>query len=103
MNILIGNYNNYFNRIVKIPGIGELEDYQDAMEEVDTRPLPLTYENINFNPNDGISTELILGKANNFELSLINGMPDYLVVYEDDEAINSRWFILDMIRTRGGQ
>lgn len=103
MNILIGNYNNYFNRQVKVPGIGELEDYEDAMEAADTSPLPLTYENINFNENDGVSTELILGKGTNIENSLINGMPDYLVCYGADEAIESRWFILDMNRTRGGQ
>ena len=102
MNILIGNYNNYYNRQVKVPGIGELEDYEDAMEAVDNRPLPLTYENINFNPNDGITTELILGKGNNLETSIING-PDYLVAYGSDEAIDSRWFILESNRTRGGQ
>lgn len=98
MNILIGNYNNYFNRQVKSEAT--LDDYEDVMEAANTSPLPITYENINFNPNDGVSTELILGKGISEQLNIA---PDYLVVYDSDEAIESRWFILDCNRTRGGQ
>lgn len=48
----------------------------------------------NFNPNDGVSTEVIV----NIEQS-----PDYVIATEDNQTINSRWFVLEDVRTRGGQ
>ena len=65
MNLLIGNYNNYFNRTKKIPGNGELSDYEQAMEEISESPLPTIIENFNFNPADGINTKIIVGKGRN--------------------------------------
>lgn len=55
------------------------------------------FDGINFNPNDGVNTELILNTG--FDSC------DYLIVSEENTAhtINSRWFILDCERTRGGQ
>lgn len=96
-NILIGNYNNYFNRIVKIEN--SVNDYITAFGETSKR-----VDLINFNPSDGVNTELILGEGD------YHGTPDYLIVFdettEDSEitqTIISRWFIMDMDRTRGGQ
>lgn len=106
MNLLIGTYNNYFNRVHKIPGAGNLEDYQDAMEALSDSPLPVTVTNINFNPADGIVTNLVLGKGSINEPEFIDWdimAPDYLVAYGDDDAIISRWFILNVNRTRSGQ
>ena len=101
MNFLIGTYNNYFNRILRGPE--ELDAIEAAMTAAATSPLPLTLENMNFNPGDGVDTKLILGKGT-FEYNNWDQIaPDYLVVYGSDDAILSRWFILDMNRTRGGQ
>ena len=60
MNILLlRGFNNYFNRIVK--KYSTLADYKSNSHSY----LDLT--NINFNPNDGVSTELIIGSANQKE------------------------------------
>ena len=63
MNLLIGNYNNYFNRTKKIPGNGALIDYQTAMEDLSESPLPLSIQNVNFNPADGVNTTVVVGKG----------------------------------------
>ena len=52
-------------------------------------------ENINFNPNDDITAEII---TNNIDFQ-----PDYLLVLSEDNSIISRWFILHDARTRSGQ
>lgn len=52
-------------------------------------------DDVNFNPNDGVMTEIIVNNIS-FE-------PDYLLVLDDSNVIVSRWFILEMIRTRSGQ
>ncbi|MBR3617350.1 MAG: hypothetical protein IKN46_01605 [Acholeplasmatales bacterium] len=70
MNFLIGTYNNYFNRTVK--EAGELDDYIDAMEELSESPLPVQITNMNFNPNDGITTKLVLGKGSVQEPEFMN-------------------------------
>lgn len=102
-NLLIGNYNNYFNRIVK----KEENDfsYYTVMGNI------ITISNINFNPNDGISTKIVLGKGNYFLPENSDIEPDYAVLYETqlteppyiDLTIKSRWFVLECSRTRGGQ
>ena len=69
-----------------------------------------TINKINFNPNDGIATKVILG-AGDYKLPEADNpsTPDYAVVYEtegdplNDGVIKSRWFILECVRTRGGQ
>lgn len=104
MNILfLKGFNNYFNRTVK--KYSDLADYKgDCSSYVD-------YPSINFNPNDGIVTELVIGSENQKENSLPlawedNGTPDYCVCYEMQEntpVIKSRWYILESERTRLGQ
>lgn len=55
-----------------------------------------TFSGINFNPADGVNTELIL--------NTVSDKADYLLVLEGaNNTIASRWFILDADRTRGGQ
>lgn len=79
------HYNNYYNRIIK-------------KEDTIAGYLPyLLYkaENINFNPNDGVSTTQILNWN-------VESMPDYIVAVNGNDII-SRWFIMEMSRTRTGQ
>ena len=93
--LFLRGFNNYFNRIVK--KYSTLADYKNNSDSY------LELSNINFNPNDGVVTELIIGgptqKENNLPLDWENiGTPDYAVCYDSD--IVSRWFVLDSDRTR---
>lgn len=95
--IIIVNYNNYFNRILK--KLDSVADYAALTGAI-------TISSINFNPADGVDTTLILGKGTapykNWEVN----SPDYLIVYkteDNSDIILSRWFITDIDRTRGGQ
>ena len=101
--LVLQKYNNYFNRTIK--KLSTVDDYRNA-DGANYNDV----SNINFNPADGVTTELVLGKgvgaggdANWYDES------DYLVVYTSDgatpptEVIVSRWFIVDAVRTRGGQ
>ena len=112
MNILLlKGYNNYFNRIVK------KENTVSAYKSASTSFLE--YSNVNFDPNDGISTSLIVGSEAQQIVTTVGdvevkkildfeeaGSPDYLVVYkvvENNPVIHSRWFINECVRTRAGQ
>lgn len=107
INVLLCSYNNYYNRIVK--KLDTVTEYRAA-----TTPLFIDLENINFNPADGVTTDLIVGKGTGAFLSWDQGGPDYCIVYEKvtttsggvevvTETIKSRWFIIDEDRTRNGQ
>ena len=87
MTLQILSYNNYYNRLVKQELL--LEDYQPY----------LVYEltNSNFNPNDNIDTEHIIGNGD------YDGRGDYLLVVNEFGDIVSRWFIIEAVRTRAGQ
>ena len=83
-------YNNYYNRILKKEDV--LSKYGNPIYiETDT--------NLNFNPNDNISTIVTLGRANNEYL----GNCDYLIYSDNNTNISSRWFILENQRIRGHQ
>lgn len=86
--IFINGYNNYYNRKVKYSK--DLNDYLDNYE-------CYIKTNINFNPNDGVSTKLT---AN---LDLNSYSPDYALVVDETNVIVSRWFILEMVRNLNGQ
>lgn len=100
MNILfLRGFNNYFNRVIK--KYSTLADYQSQSASY------VNFEGINFNPNDGVVTELVLGnesqKENSLPLDWENiGTPDYCVCYENNNIV-SRWFILESERLRSGQ
>lgn len=88
-------FNNYFNRKVRL--LTDLEDYQTEAADYF---IPLNSAGtetaiFDFNPNDNISTEAIV---NNIPFE-----PDYLVTFDSNGDIVSRWFILEMLRTREGQ
>ena len=103
INVLLCCYNNYYNRILK--KLDSVTDYRTA-----TYPYLIDLENINFNPADGVTTDLIVGKGTGSFLSWEQQGPNYCVVYEKTtvnnvttETIKSRWFIMDEDRTRNGQ
>lgn len=52
-------------------------------------------DNVNFNPNEGIRTEIVLNNLS-FE-------PDYILVLNENDEIIYRWFVLETVRTRNGQ
>lgn len=76
------DYNNYFNR--------QLKKYETLQEYLDNETFQ-AFSNINFNPNDGVTAEIVMNWPANW-------LPDYLLV--DDI---SRWYVLESKRTRSGQ
>lgn len=105
--LLLKGYNNYFNRIVKSEV--DVSAYKSASNSY------LEYTTVNFDPNDGIATSLVVGGPNQKQVVTIDGQqvtkildfedmgsPDYLVAHEDN-VIKSRWFINECVRVRGGQ
>ena len=87
MTLYILNYNNYYNRILK------KEESLEAYLEKVVYEMP----SANFNPNDNIYTEQIIGAGT------YDGSGDYLLVVNELAEIVSRWFILEAIRMRAGQ
>ena len=84
MNIYLLNYNNYYNRICK---------KEDTLTDYLEYQVGDTIQGVNFNPNDGVNTELIVNT---------NQRANYLLAVEDN-IINSRWFIIESTRLRNGQ
>ena len=84
MNIYLLNYNNYYNRICK---------KEDTLTDYLNHQVGDTIQGVNFNPNDGVNTELIVNT---------NQRANYLLAVEDN-IINSRWFIIESTRLRNGQ
>lgn len=81
---LLSGYNSYYNRQVKVHN-----DY--------TQWLVYELLNVNFNPSDGVRSEHIINYPSDA------ATPDYLLVYDDDNNIIYRWFVLDAVRLRNGQ
>lgn len=83
------HYNNYYNRIVKFE-----DDIVDYLDYKIGDPIL----RVNFNPNDGVDTEQIINWDKSYDI------PDYLVVGNaNNSTIESRWFVIECARTRGGQ
>lgn len=112
MNLLIlKGFNNYFNRIIK--------RYSTKAEYIAHSGSYYDFSNINFNPNDGVTTTQVLGSSTQQQAGgpdLVplawehDGNPDYLIAYETEQVgiatntvIRSRWFITESVRTRNGQ
>ena len=105
--LLLKGYNNFFNRIVKKEN--SIANYKTASTSY------LEYSNVNFDPNDGIVTSIVVGGdtqkkteiVNNEEVTKIldfesGGSPDYLILHENN-VIQSRWFVIECVRVRAGQ
>lgn len=96
MDLYLLKFNNYYNRIVKL--FDNLEGYmpyvlQPGIASVQEKN-PII--NVNFVPGDGVNTEQIINWSGE--------TPDYIVATDPRTgAINSRWFIINTSRTRGGQ
>lgn len=86
--LYILNYNNYFNRLVKREE--ELSEYEPYVIYM--------LSNVNFNENDGIDTEHVIGSVEAYD-----GSGDYMLAVDEDTRQIQRWFILEAQRTRGGQ
>lgn len=91
MTLYFYKYNNYYNRMAKYGG-PSLLTYADHGELLETMT------GINFNPNDNIITKQIL----NYRPGPDDKSPDYMIV-ADGNTIISRWFVMELVRTRGGQ
>lgn len=79
-------YNNYYNRTLK--RFDNLASYEPYFLE--------TFTSINFNPNDGITTTQILNLT-------ANNIPDYILVANGLNKIDSRWYVAEAVRIRNGQ
>lgn len=90
--IYILQLDNYYDRIFR----PDLSSYPDGGFGIYLENDTVRFEGINFNPNDGIDTTLLL----NIE-EWQHG--NYLLVLDEENKIVSRWFIIEAVRTRGGQ
>ena len=81
--IYIFKYNNYFNRIIK---------KETSLANYGT-PL-YTLNATNFNYSDGVTTNHVCN---------YNGEGDYCIVCDNNNNIESHWFIIHPDKTRGGQ
>ena len=89
--VRIYQYNNYYNRLVKKES--EIVDYNPYLCYQDD--IPGIFD-IDFKPNDGVSTEQIITWSGN--------LPDYVIVSDNEtEEILSRWFVIEATRIRGSQ
>ena len=92
--LLLKGYNNYFNRIIKRES--SVSAYKSASSAY------LEYTSVNFDPNDGIITSLVVGGPNQKISETIQGQtverildfedvgsPDYLIAHENN-VIKSR-------------
>lgn len=88
-NLYLLRYNNYFNRIIKKP----LETINDYLSQYDYED----FYGVNFNPNDGITTNHILNSY------FTDFVPNYLIVENENNGTFTRWFVMEAVRQRGGQ
>lgn len=85
--VLLSGYNNYYNRIVKRE--------EDLPSYINTGTVVAQDDNINFNPGDGLTTQVVY----NYEIPNV----DYLLVSDGGNQIYSRWFVINQTRTLRGQ
>ena len=85
--LFLKKFNNYFNR--KVIGFPSVSGYVNAVTDYQVR------ENINFNPNEGTLSEIVINDLP-FE-------PDYCLVLGSYDRIESRWFVIEVKRTRKAQ
>lgn len=87
--LLLKNYNNYFNKIVRRKET--IEEYKNVVEDY------FEVASVNFNPNDGVNTSQVVGSGSKPYTPTWN--PDYVVVYNTETLeIISRWFVTESVR-----
>lgn len=80
-------FNNYYNRVNK--------RFNTIYEYEENGRLLYSYQDRNFNPADGVRTTFVFN---------YNGVqPDYCIVTNEYNDIVSRWFVIEAVRTTGGQ
>lgn len=80
------NFNNYANKTSLMYQTINL--YPEAAYEA----------TINFNPNDGSNTSLVLMYKDNVLAAPINLEPDYAIVCDNSDKIESRWYVTNSSR-----
>lgn len=91
----LSGFNNYYNRTILLPQSNLLEDYGDYIIKMDDIE--------NFNPNNNVTTQLVVNYWDTDPV--INDITnvDYVLVSSDNVHIDSKWFALDRQRIRGQQ
>ena len=77
-------------------------NYHNRLNITDSPPSDLLIHSqtgVNFNPNDGVSTQVDVGKSTN----KYSGKGDYMIVIDQDTGEESRWFILENQRLMTNQ
>ena len=88
MILYLYNFNNYANRLLDVRDT--LDDYSDYF-------IKATSSGVNFNPNDGVNTSIVLNIAD-------DEIPNYIICVPDGTTdIHSRWYVMDANRTTGNQ
>ena len=82
-------YNNYNNRRLKRENT--LSDYNSYLVYTEVNP--------NFNPGDGVNTEITVGRDQNVFAS----EADYVIYSKTGTEITSRWFVMESQFNRSGQ
>ena len=80
------NFNNYVNRTSLM--------YQT----INLYPKATYQATINFNPHDGANTSLVLMYKDNVLAAPVNLEPDYAIVCDNSDKIESRWYVTDSSR-----
>lgn len=88
------DFRNYYNRIFKWPVA--FAEYEEHLIDTVGGQYKDIEENINFNPNDDVTTVIYANLPENQNV-------DYIVACNIMRAPVSRWFVLERIRTLGGQ
>ena len=88
MTLYLYNFNNYACRIL---------DVRDTLADYSEYLIKATPSGVNFNPNDGVNTSIVLNIAD-------NEIPNYIICVPDGTLdIHSRWYVIDANRTTGNQ
>lgn len=88
MTLYLYNFNNYYNRLLDVRA--SLSDYKDYF-------IKATPSGVNFNPNDGVNTSIVLNISD-------DEVPNYIICVPDGTTnIHSRWYVMDANRTTGNQ
>ena len=96
MTLYLMHFNNYYNRQIK---------FYDSISEYPSYQYIESGSNLNFNPNDGVNTTFVAGRAGNPYYANC----DYCIVTEPDPAVQggemivSRWFIIEQKRNLKNQ
>ena len=98
MNVFyLEGFNNYYNR--------ELKAYDKKNVSYFDEWIVKSEDNKNYNPNDNVNTTLTVNYTNTIpEYNISDDTEiDYVLVSEDGENIDSKWFVIDRRRERKGQ